>query len=117
MNLQELATAVYYRLPVKVAIINNSCLGMVRQWQELFYNRRYSQTLFEQGPEFAHIAEAFGARGIKVEKPERVRDAIQEALDTEGPVIMDFRVKTGENVFPMVAPNEPISKFMDRGDA
>ena len=115
MNSQELATAVSRRIPVKVAILNNGCLGMVRQWQELFYDKRYSQTVFDYTPDFAGIAEVYGARGIKVTQPEAVENALQEALQTEGPVIMDFKVDARENVFPMVAPNQPISKLMDRG--
>ncbi len=115
MNIQELSTAVYYGIPVKVAIINNSCLGMVRQWQELFYNRRYSYSTFEYGPDFARIAEAFGAKGMKVDQFDQVEETIKTAMQEEGPVIMDFRVDSTENVFPMVAPNQPINNLMMDG--
>jgi len=115
MNIQELATMVGNRLPIKIAIMNNRCLGMVRQWQELFYQKRYSHSIFEDPPDFAKIADAYGAKGMKIEEPEEVEKALHEALQVEGPVVMDFRVDPWENVFPMVAPNQPISKFMDKG--
>ncbi|MFA6472873.1 MAG: biosynthetic-type acetolactate synthase large subunit [Candidatus Latescibacterota bacterium] len=113
MNIQELATAVQYKVPVKVAIINNRYLGMVRQWQELFFNKRYSGTDIECQPDFVKLAEAYGAHGIRVERPEEVRAAIEKALEIPGPVLLDFRVDREANVWPMVAPGEPIYKMME----
>lgn len=115
MNIQELGTAVEYGLPVKVAILNNGYLGMVRQWQEMFHHRRYSSTALEHNPDFVAVAEAYGARGIRVETEEEVRPALQQALEDPGPVVIDFRVSREANVFPMVAPNTSISRMI-RGD-
>ena len=103
MNIQELTTAVINRIPVKVAILNNCYLGMVRQWQELFYGKRYSGTHLGSCPDFARIAEAFGAKGRRVTRPEEVEPVLQESLkETEVPFVMDFRIEQEENVFPMV---------------
>lgn len=117
MNIQELATAVDYQIPVKIAIINNRCLGMVRQWQELFYEKKYSSTIFDYAPDFSRIAEAYGALGLRIEHPEEIEGALEKSFQAEGPVVMDFQVDPDENVFPMVAPNQPISKLMDRGNS
>jgi acetolactate synthase-1/2/3 large subunit len=112
MNIQELATAVQHQLPVKVAILNNHCLGMVRQWQELFYQRRYSATYLKSSPDFVKLAEAYGAVGFRVEKPEEVVPAIQKALATPQPVLMDFWVDQEEGVYPMVPAGAPINKMI-----
>ncbi len=112
MNIQELATAVQYRLPVKVAILNNSFLGMVRQWQELFYNKRYSYSCMECHPDFVKLAEAYGAVGLRAEKPEDVKKVLKEAIDTPKPVLIDFIVDREENVYPMVPAGAPISKML-----
>ncbi|MFQ5862177.1 MAG: biosynthetic-type acetolactate synthase large subunit [Candidatus Brocadiales bacterium] len=112
MNVQELATAVHYHLPVKVAILNNGYLGMVRQWQELFYNKRYSQTRLNDNPDFVRIAEAYGARGFRVEKKKDVRPVIEEALSIKGPVVLDFKVTEEENVFPMVPAGQAINRMI-----
>ncbi len=111
MNIQELATVVNYKLPVKVAILNNGYLGMVRQWQELFYNRRYSYTEMSN-PEFSKVAEAYGAVGIKITTPSEVRPAIEHALSVDEPVVMDFITDPEENVLPMVPPGEAINKML-----
>jgi len=113
MNIQELATAVEQNVPVNVAILNNKYLGMVRQWQELFFNKRYSHTNIECQPDFVKLAEAYGVHGIRVESPEDVTGAIKEAISIKGPVILDFIVDREENVWPMVAPGSPISEFME----
>jgi acetolactate synthase I/II/III large subunit len=113
MNIQELATAVSYGIPVKVAILNNRYLGMVRQWQELFFNSRYSATCIDCQPDFVKLAEAFGATGLRAEKPSEVRDVIDQALATDGPVMMDFIIDREENVWPMVAPGAAISEVME----
>lgn len=103
MTMQEIITAVQYKVPVKVAIINNSYLGMVRQWQELFYDRRYAEVDLSVQPDFVKLAEACGAVGFRAEKPSDVREIIEEALRIQDkPVIMDFHVDKEENVFPMV---------------
>ncbi|MEJ2201764.1 MAG: biosynthetic-type acetolactate synthase large subunit [Desulfuromonadaceae bacterium] len=102
MNSQELATLVQYRLPVKIVILNNNFLGMVRQWQQLFFNKRYSQTCMELPIDFVKLAEAYGATGLRAEKPEQVEEVIRQALATDGPVIMEFKVAREENVLPMV---------------
>jgi len=113
MNIQELATAVTNKVPVKIAILNNSCLGMVRQWQELFYNKRYSQTCFQKSyPNFVDIAQAYGAVGIRVTKNGEVRPAIDKAIATDNVVVMDFIVENEENVFPMVPAGEAINRMI-----
>lgn len=112
MNIQEMATAIQYGLPVKVVIINNSYLGMVRQWQELFYDKRYAHTRMEQIPDFVKIAEAYGARGFRASCPEEVEPVMREGLSTPGPVIMDFRVDENECVYPMVPAGAPITEML-----
>ncbi|MBU4590609.1 MAG: biosynthetic-type acetolactate synthase large subunit, partial [Candidatus Omnitrophica bacterium] len=112
MNIQELTTAVANKLPVKVAILNNGCLGMVRQWQELFYKKRYAYTILESCPDFVKLAEAYGAVGIRITKKKDVRKAIKDALRIKKPVLMDFRVEQEENVFPMVPAGQPINKMI-----
>jgi acetolactate synthase I/II/III large subunit len=112
MNIQELTTAVAYKLPVKVAILNNMHLGMVRQWQDLFFNGRRSGTDLERDPDFVKIAEAFGASGILVEKPEEVRSAIEQAIETPGPVFINFMVDRDENVFPMVPAGASLDEML-----
>lgn len=111
MNVQELATAVNYQLPIKVAIMNNGYLGMVRQWQELFYNRRYSYTELIN-PDFSKLAESYGAVGMRVTTPNEVASALQEALDIPQPVVIDFVIEREENVFPMVPPGAPLNKML-----
>ncbi len=115
MNSQELATAVINDIPVKVAILNNKFLGMVRQWQELFYDKRYSATRLDTSPDFTKLAEAYGALGIEVTKPGEVRDAIKEALASDKPVVIDFKVTPEENVFPMVPAGAAINEVIDYG--
>lgn len=102
MNVQELATAVVYRLPVKIVLINNNYHGMVRQWQQLFYRSRYSGSCMEGCPDYVKLAEAYGAVGLRATKPREVEDVIHEALTTPGPVLMDFQVDPNENCYPMV---------------
>ena len=103
MNIQELTTAVVNHIPVKIAILNNGYLGMVRQWQELFYGKRYSYTSLGEGPDFVKVAKAFGARGIRVNKKSEVKKAIEEAIaEKKLPTVIDFHVEPEENVFPIV---------------
>ncbi|WP_457637869.1 biosynthetic-type acetolactate synthase large subunit [Oceanithermus sp.] len=103
MTIQELATLVRYNLPVKVLLLNNGYLGMVRQWQDLFNDKRYAEVhLEESNPNFARLAEAFGMRGVVVEKKEDLEKAVAEILNHPGPVLADFRVQNEEGVFPMI---------------
>lgn len=113
MNLQELSTAVYYKIPVKIAILNNGYLGMVRQWQDLFYNKRYSNTRLDGNPDFVKLAEAYGAAGYLVEKREDVVPVLKDAMKVDSPVVMDFRTAREENVFPMVPAGEAIHRMID----
>lgn len=113
MNIQELATVVNYNVPVKVAILNNGYLGMVRQWQQLFYNSRYSQVDLEGTPDFVKLAEAYGAKGIRVDKAGEVEPALDKALSIDGPVIMDFRICREENVYPMVPAGANLSHIIE----
>ena len=113
MNIQELATAVQHKLPVKVAILNNGYLGMVRQWQELFHGKKYLLTrLGEWNPDFVKLAEAYGAVGLRATHPDEVEAVIKEALRIPQPVLMDFWVDEDENVYPMVPAGEPITKML-----
>ncbi|MFA5148218.1 MAG: biosynthetic-type acetolactate synthase large subunit [Candidatus Omnitrophota bacterium] len=108
MNIQELSTAVVNKIDVKIAILNNSYLGMVRQWQELFYGKRYSHTKMTN-PDFVKIAEAYGAAGIRIDKKEEVRPAIEKAMHMKNVVVMEFMVEPEENVYPFV----PAGKRLD----
>ena len=114
MNIQELATAVDYGINVIVCILNNAYLGMVRQWQELFYDKRYSATRLRY-PEmsFEKIAKGFGAHGITVEKPSEVEDALKEASEVDRPVVIDFHVEVEENVFPFVPPGRSLREVIE----
>lgn len=111
MNIQELATAVNNKINVKVAILNNCYLGMVRQWQELFYKRRYSYTEL-CNPDFVKLAESYGAVGLRATKKEEVRPAIDKALSTDNVVFIDFHIEPEENVFPMVPAGEAIDRMI-----
>ncbi len=112
MNIQEMATAVQCCLPVKVAILNNAYLGMVRQWQELFYDRRYVCTDINCAPDFVKLAEAYGAVGLRASKPEEVEAVLKEGLSVPRPVIMDFKVDREECVYPMVPAGAPITEML-----
>lgn len=113
MNSQEMATAAINGLPVKVVVLNNGYLGMVRQWQELFYEHRYSSsTLVQDTPDFVKLAQAYGWTGMRVERPADLEKALELAFDTEGPVMVDVRVSREENVFPMVAPGGSIDEML-----
>ena len=112
MNMQEMGTAVQYRLPVKQFILNNERLGMVRQWQELLHGERYSQSWSEALPDFVKLAEAFGCKGILCQDPADLDDAIMEMLEYDGPVIFDCLVEKHENCFPMIPSGEPHNKML-----
>jgi acetolactate synthase-1/2/3 large subunit len=112
MNIQEMATAVQSGLPVKVVILNNAYLGMVRQWQELFYDKRYACTGMDCAPDFVKLAEAFGAVGLRASKPQEVEAVLKEGLSISEPVIMDFKVDREESVYPMVPAGAPITEML-----
>lgn len=114
MNLNELATAVEYKLPIIIALFNNRALGMVRQWQELFFDSRFSQTNIDRGTNFKLLAEAFGAKGINVTHPDQVDEAIKTALaETNTPVLINFEIDKDDKVFPIVPPGAGINEAVD----
>jgi acetolactate synthase-1/2/3 large subunit len=102
MNMQEMSTAAQYRLPIKVFILNNQYMGMVRQWQELLHGGRYAESYTAALPDFVKLAEAYHAVGIRCEKPGELDDAIREMIDVDKPVIFDCVVDREENCFPMI---------------
>ena len=112
MNIQELATAMQYKCPVKIAILNNGYLGMVRQWQELFYDKRYAGTDLEVSPDFVKLAEAYGAVGLRAKKTSEVVPVIKEALKTKNTVVMDFVIAREEGVFPMVPAGKATTEML-----
>ena len=112
MNIQELATAIQYKLPVKIVILNNRYLGMVRQWQELFYEKRYAATDIQDGPDFVKLAESYGGVGLKAIKPEEVVPVLKEGLGIPKLVIMEFVVDREECVYPMVPAGAPITEML-----
>ncbi|MEW6326221.1 MAG: biosynthetic-type acetolactate synthase large subunit [Thermodesulfobacteriota bacterium] len=112
MNIQEMATAMEQRLPVKIAILNNQYLGMVRQWQELFYGKRYAATSLATAPDFVKLAEAYGAVGLRATKPEEVEPVIKKALKTKNLVIMDFVIPQEEKVYPMVPAGKATTEML-----
>ena len=112
MNIQEMATAVQWNLPIKIVILNNGYLGMVRQWQELFYDKCYACTGMESSPDFLKLAEAYGAVGLRAVKPEEVESVLKEGLSIPKPVIMDFVVEPEECVYPMVPAGAPITEML-----
>jgi acetolactate synthase-1/2/3 large subunit len=114
MNLNELATAVEYKLPVVIALFNNRALGMVRQWQELFFDSRFSETSIDRGTDFVALANAFGAKGINVTKPEQVDEAITSALaETDTPVLINFIIDKDDKVWPIVPPGACLNEVVD----
>lgn len=112
MTLQELSVLQEKNLPVKVIIVNNQALGMVRQWQEIFYEERYSHSLIPNQPDFTKLAEAYGVKGLRASNEEEAKAALQEAFDHAGPVLLDFRVAPKEKVYPMVAPGKGIHEMV-----
>jgi acetolactate synthase-1/2/3 large subunit len=113
MNIQELATVVQEQLPIKIAVLNNGYLGMVRQWQQLFFEGRYSGTPL-LGPDFAQVARAYGIPALTVQEKGEVEPALAEAIATEGPILIDFRIVQEENVYPMVAPGAAVHDMIRR---
>jgi acetolactate synthase-1/2/3 large subunit len=107
MNMQELATCSQEGIAIKVFIMNNGYLGMVRQWQELFWDRRYSHVEMGQWPDFVKLAEAYGATGVRLEDKRTLVDDMRAAIDTDGPVLVDVRVTREENTYPMIPAGQP----------
>ena len=116
MNMNEIATAARYNIPVIQVVINNHVLGMVRQWQTLFYGQRYSNTTLNDQVDFVKLAEAMGAKGIRVTKKEDVAPAIREAISLKAPVVIDCQIDSDDKVFPMVAPGAAISEAFSQED-
>jgi acetolactate synthase-1/2/3 large subunit len=112
MNIQEMATLVQNRLPVKIVILNNNFLGMVRQWQELFFDKRYSQTCMELPIDFVKLAEAYGAKGFSTSKPADVETVIKQGFEHPGPVIMEFKIAREEKVLPMVPAGASLNEMV-----
>ena len=116
MNLNELATASRYNVPIIQVVLNNHVLGMVRQWQTLFYDKRYSATILNDKVDFCKVAEGLGCKAIRVTKKEEVLPAIQEAIDYNGPIVIECIIQEDDKVFPMVAPGAPIDEVFDEND-
>ena len=117
MNIQELATIRRYRLPVKIVLLDNSALGMVRQWQELFFEKRYSEIDLSDNPDFAEVARAFGIQALHVDKAAGVEDALKALLAADGPTLLHVAIDTAANVWPLVPPNHNNAQMMDPDDA
>ena len=116
MNMNEIATAVRHEIPVIEVVINNHVLGMVRQWQDLFYDRRYSATVLRDSVDFAKLAEAMGAVGITVTTEAEFSEAFSKALEMNRPVLIDCQIDSDDKVWPMVAPGAAISDAFDEDD-
>ena len=112
MTMQEMSTAVQYNLPIKIFVLNNQYMGMVRQWQELLHEKNYSESYSEALPDFVKLAEAYGCKGIKVENPNELDDKIKEMVDHNGPVIFDCHVDPSENCFPMIPSGKPHNQMI-----
>ena len=116
MNMNELATASRYNIPIIQIIINNHVLGMVRQWQTLFYDKRYSQTVLDDKVDYVKVAEGLGCTAIRVTTKEEVEPALRKALEVGGPVVLDCIIEEDDKVFPMVPGGAPISDSFDADD-
>lgn len=116
MNLNELSTAKYYNIPIIEVVMNNQTLGMVRQWQTLFYHHRYSQTDLDRGPDFDKLGEAFGIPTVHISKPEQVDDAIRKCMAERGPSMLICDIPIDDKVFPMVAPGSSIEDIIMEED-
>lgn len=112
MNCNELVTAVKNKLPMIQIVMNNNCLGMVRQWQTFFYEGRYSQTTLDRPTDYVKLAEAFGAKGFRITKKEEIDDVLKKAITSKEPVLIDYLINTDKKVFPMVAPGAPINQII-----
>lgn len=114
MSIQELGTVAQNKLPIKIILLNNGVLGMVRQWQKMFYDERFSQIQLEGNPDFVKVAEAYGILGIHVDSADEVRSAIEEAFNHPGPVLVDIKISKNENVLPLVPPGKGITEMIVR---
>ena len=114
MNMNEVATAARYNIPIIQVVVNNHVLGMVRQWQNLFYGQRYSATVLNDAVDFVKLAEAMGAKAVRATTREEFADAFKFALNAGGPVVIDCQIDSDDKVWPMVAPGAPISEVFDR---
>ena len=112
MTMQEMSTAVQYNLPIKIFVLNNQYMGMVRQWQELLHEKNYSESYSEALPDFVKLAEAYGCKGIKVDNPDDLDSKIKEMIDHNGPVIFDCQVDPNENCFPMIPSGKPHNQMI-----
>ena len=112
MTMQEMSTAVQYNLPIKIFVLNNQYMGMVRQWQELLHEKNYSESYSEALPDFVKLAEAYGCKGIKVDNPDELDSKIKEMIDHNGPVIFDCQVDPNENCFPMIPSGKPHNQMI-----
>ena len=116
MNMNEIATATRHNIPVIQVVINNHVLGMVRQWQNLFYEQRYSATVLNDAVDFVKLAEAMGAEGVRASTREEFKEAFAKALKSGHPVVIDCQIDSDDKVWPMVAPGAPISEAFDEKD-
>ena len=116
MNMNEIATATRHNIPVIQVVINNHVLGMVRQWQNLFYEQRYSATVLNDAVDFVKLAEAMGAEGVRASTREEFKEAFAKALKGGHPVVIDCQIDSDDKVWPMVAPGAPISEAFDEKD-
>ncbi|WP_026886626.1 biosynthetic-type acetolactate synthase large subunit [Clostridium beijerinckii] len=116
MNCNELVTAVKNNLPLIQVVMNNNCLGMVRQWQDFFYEGRYSETTLDRPTDYVKLAEAFGAKAFRITEVDEIDDILRKALDSEGPVLIDYLINSDKKVFPMVAPGAPINQIISEED-
>jgi len=112
MNIQEMSTAVQYNLPVKIFILNNQYMGMVRQWQELLHEKNYSESYSKALPDFVKLAEAYGCVGIRADSPDELDEKIKEMINTDGPVIFDCHVDQNENCYPMIPSGKPHNQML-----
>ena len=113
MNMNELATAAREKLPIIEIVVNNHVLGMVRQWQTIFYGKRYSATVLDDGVDYVKLAEAMGTTGVRVTSQDEFKSALSEALRSEKPVLIDCIIDSDDKVWPMVAPGAPINEFFE----
>ena len=116
MNMNEIATAVRYNIPIIQIVLNNHVLGMVRQWQTLFYGKRYSHTVLNDKMDFVKVAEGMGARAYRVTSKEELEPVLREAIEADEPVVIDCQIHCDDKVFPMVSPGAPIEDAFDAND-
>ena len=114
MNIQELATLNRYGIPLKIVLLDNSALGMVRQWQEVFFDKNYSEVNLDDNPDFAKVAEAFQIEGFTVRTRDEVDAGIDRLLEAKGPILMHVKIDTAENVWPLVPPGRSNADMMER---